>query len=385
MKLIKGIEFNVILLGITSFLTDVSSEIILPILPLFILALGGTGLIVGLIAGLGDSLASILKVFSGYWSDKLGKRKIFVSTGYLTSACSKILLAFSIAWQHILVLRPLERVGKGLRTVPRDALIAESEKRGKAFGIHRALDTFGAVTGSALAFIFLWVFLFDYRKIILLAAIPAFLALIPIIFVKERKRRMFSRPSIKLPRNFYFFVLVASVFACGNFTYMFFILKATASLKILGFESPVALAVLLYVFFNLVYASLATFTGELGDKIGRKKVLILGYLVFGITCFGFAMLTSLASLIFLFLLYGAFYALVEGNQRAFVADFVKPELRGAALGIFHTAIGILALPSSLLAGLLWSYVSITSPFVLGAVLAFISSLLFISVKSPKTK
>ncbi|MBU2617558.1 MAG: MFS transporter, partial [Euryarchaeota archaeon] len=206
-KFLEGISINVIILGIVSFLGDTSSEMIMPLLPMFIVALGGAGLIVGLIGGLGDSIASILTVFSGYWSDKFGKRKPFVFSGYATSATSKMLLAFSLIWQHVFVLRSLERAGKGLRTAPRDAIIADSAlARGKAFGIHRAMDTGGAILGSILAFALFWFFNLDFRTIFIIAAAIAFLALVPLLFVKERKREggmQSMKISFKaLPRSF---------------------------------------------------------------------------------------------------------------------------------------------------------------------------------------
>ena len=376
-NLLKGVTFSVVLLGIARFLTDISSEMILSILPLFIVSLGGTGLIVGLIGGLGDSIANMLKVFSGYWSDKAGKRKIFVFSGYTVSAFSKILLAFSGIWQHILILRSLERTGKGIRDAPRDAIISESKKRGKAFGIHRAMDTSGAVLGSGIAFLFLFVFiapspLHQYKTIILLASIPAFCALIPLVFIHEKKKlKTETKISFKaLPKKFYLILIAMFVFSVGNFTYMFFILKANLVLH--GFWNPSALTVLLYVFFNIVYAFFAIPSGMLSDKIGRKKVLIIGYLVFALTCAGFAFFNSLTALIILFALYGLFYAMIEGNQRAFTSDFAPENLRGSALGAFHTCIGIGALIGSVIAGILWTYMNPSAAFVFGAGMAFIS-------------
>lgn len=184
-KYLKGTGANILLLGFVSFFNDLSSEMIMPILPMFIKSLGGAGLIIGLIGGLRDSVSSILKVLCGYWSDRTGKRKIFVSSGYLTSSVFKLFLAFSKSWQHVLIFAGLERTGKGLRTAPRDAIIADSmpEEKGKGFGIHRALDTSGAILGSIIVFLLFWFKGFDFKSIILFAAIISFISLIPLYFV----------------------------------------------------------------------------------------------------------------------------------------------------------------------------------------------------------
>ena len=375
---------NVILLGLVSFLTDVSSEMMMAILPMFIVALGGTALAVGLIGGLGDSVSSILQVFSGYWSDKYGKRKPLVFLGYLVSALSKLFLPFSTIWQHVLILRPIERIGKGVRTAPRDAIIADSstvEVRGKAFGIHRAMDTGGAILGSVLAFILFWLLGMDFRFILAVSALIAFSALLPLHPVKDLKRGgvkgLTLNVSLKiLPKKLKLFILVATVFALGNFTYMFFILKAQEFLlKVYSGKITIAIPILLYVLFNIVYSLFSIPSGILSDKIGRWKVLMVGYLVFGLTCLGFALLNSLASLITLFCLYGLAYALVEGNQRAFTSDLAAGEFRGTALGTFHTSVGLATLPSSLIAGFLWQYFGSTATFIYGFVLSITAMVL----------
>ncbi len=378
-KFFEGISINIILLGIVSFLVDVSSEMIMPLLPMFIVALGGAGLVVGLIGGLGDSIASLLTVFSGYWSDKFGKRKPFVFFGYMTSATSKMLLALSLTWQHVFLFRSLERTGKGLRTAPRDAIIADSaiNIRGKAFGIHRAMDTGGAILGSILAFILFWFFDLKFRTIFFIAAVIAFISILPLLFVKEGKSKVGTRSmkvSLKaLPIPFRFFIIIATIFALGNFSYMFFILRAQQFFQA---RMAIALPIMLYVWFNIIYTTFSIPSGVLSDKVGRKNALILGYSLFGAACAGFALIYSVPSLIALFGIYGLVYALVDGNQRAFAADFVEEELRGTALGTFHAAIGIAALPASLIAGFLWDFVGSTAPFYYGCVLSFLSVILF---------
>ncbi len=378
-RYVTGLSINILLLGIVSFLNDFSSEMIMPILPMFITSLGGAGFVVGLIGGLRDSTASILKVICGYWSDKTGKRKIFVTSGYLTSSVFKLFLAFSRTCQHILIFAGLERVGKGLRTAPRDAIIADSlpKEMGKGFGIHRTLDTSGAILGSVVVFLLFWFLAFDFSSIILLAAIIAFLSLIPLHFVKERwrgKKEITFKIGLKnLPGPLKLFILVSFVFALANFSYMFFILRAQG---LFAGKLSVGLPILLYVLFNIFYAMFAIPFGALSDRIGRKKVLVLGYLLFSLTSMGFAIFNSFATFILLFALYGMVYAIVDGNQRAFVSDLSSYELRATALGTFHTAVGLAALPASLIAGFLWGlFPELT--FIYGSAISLVSVILFV--------
>ena len=379
-RYIKGISANVLLLGIVSFLNDFSSEMIIPILPMFITALGGTGLVVGLIGGLRDSISSILKVFCGYWSDKTGKRKIFVFSGYLVSGFFRLFLSFSNIWQHILVFAGLERVGKGLRTAPRDAIIADSmpEQRGKGFGIHRALDTSGAILGSAVVFILFWFLRFNFKSIIFVAALLAFFSLIPLHFVREEKRKpqdiTLQLGLRNLPRPLKLFILVSSIFALANFSYMFFILRAQ---ELFSGRLSIGAPILLYILFNIFYALFAIPFGNLSDRIGRRKVLVLGYLLFSLTSLGFAVFNSLLGFIILFALYGMVYAIVDGNQRAFVSDLASGELRATALGTFHTVIGLVALPASLIAGFLWQSLAPSAAFIYGSVVSIVSVVLFL--------
>ena len=382
-KSLKRISATVLLLGIVSFLNDLSSEMIMPILPMFITALGGTGLVIGLIGGLRDSISSILKVFCGYWSDKTGKRKVFVFSGYLTSVLFKLALAFSKIWQHILIFSGLERVGKGLRTAPRDAIISDSmpKERGKGFGIHRALDTSGAILGSFVVFILFWFLGFNFKSVILIAAVFSLFSLIPLYFVKEKKKEpqdISLKIGLKnLPRSLKLFILVSSIFALANFSYMFFILRAQ---EFFTGKLAIGVPILLYILFNIFYAVFAIPFGALSDKIGRKKVITFGYLLFSLTCLGFAFFNSLAAFIVLFALYGIVYAIVDGNQRAFVSDLSTEKLRATALGTFHTATGLVALPASLIAGFLWQ-ITPTITFIYGSILSMASVLLFLIFKN----
>ena len=365
---------NVYLLGITSFLNDVSSEIIAPILPFFILSLGGNAAVVGLIAGLRDSIASILKVFSGFISDRLGKRKILVVTGYLTSALFKLALSFAKIWHEALAFLSFERIGKGIRTAPRDALIAESLKqRGLAFGIHRALDTLGAVVGAALAFLLVGKLNFSYTMIILFAAIISFSSLLPLLFVKEPKMRKQKIKLLlsmrKLPKKLKLAIGVVSLFTIANFSYMFFLMKAK---EIAGLTN----AILLYLLFNIFYAALAIPFGKLADRFGKQKILALGYGLFALTAIGFILAPSLVFL--LFALYGVVYAIVDANQRALIADLSPANLKATALGAYHTAVGIIALPSSLIAGLIWQ-ISPAIVFGYAAAIASVAGLLMLRI------
>lgn len=380
MRLLKLIGINILLLGIVSFLTDVSSEMIMPILPMFISSLGGAGIAIGLVGGLGDSIAGILKVISGYLSDKIGKRKIFVALGYFSSALSKLLFPFSTSWHHILILRPIERIGKGLRTAPRDAIIADSapeEVRGRAFGLHRTLDTSGAILGSFLAFIFIWVLGAELRTVLWIAAAIAFTALIPLFFVKEKKREpqkiTFKIGFKGLSKKFKIFTLIATVFALGNFTYMFFIMRAS---EFFPKELNTTIPIFLYIVFNFVYASLSIPAGNLSDKIGRKKVLAIGYFLFSFTCLTAIFSNSFPLLLLVFILYGISNAFVNANQRAFASDLSKEELRGTALGTFHTSISLASLPAGMIAGVLWQIISPQVTFIYGALLSSLSAILF---------
>ena len=360
----------------------------MPILPLFIASLGGTGLVIGLIGGVRDSISSLLKVVCGYWSDKTGKRKIFVSSGYLTSAFFKLLLSFSTAWYHLLIFSGLERVGKGLRTAPRDAIIADSmpDKRGKGFGIHRALDTAGAILGSILAFVLIWFAAINFNMIILIAAILAFFSLVPLLFVKETKRKS-QKISLKvslqvLPKPLKMFLIVAGLFSFANFSYMFFILRTQSFFTE---EWSIAAPVLLYVLFNIVYAIFAIPFGILSDRVGRKTVLVSGYLLFSVTTLGFAFVHSLIGFIILFALYGMVYAILDGNQRALISDLSTDNLRSTALGAYHTLVGLIALPSSLIAGYVWESINPNTAFIYACIVSMSAAVAFLLFNPQITK
>ncbi len=388
-KFLKGIGLNVIFLGLTSFINDISSDMIFAVMPFFITSLGGGGIAVGLISGLGDSISGILKVFSGYLSDKFGRKMPFVFGGYFISSIMKFLFPFAKTWSTLAFLIPLERVGKGLRTAPRDAVIATSASsfsKGKAFGIHRTLDTLGAFLGALGAFFFFWFLKLELKSILFIAAIIGFFALLPLLFVKENKSLSLSlslRISLKsLSSDFKWYLIAATLFALGNFSYMFFILKSKIVFEdIFNPRLATALPILFYVWFNIIYAFSSTPAGILSDKIGRKKTLILGYLIYTFTCAGFTLANFWVTFIILFAMYGLSFGIIEGVSRAYAADFVSENLKGTALGIFHTCISLAVLPGGIIAGIFWSFNS-NFTFIYGAALGVLS-ILFLARVNPK--
>jgi MFS family permease len=351
----------------------------MPILPYFFASLGARAEVIGLVGGLRDSISNILKVFCGYWSDKTGKRKIFVYLGYFVSTIFKLLLAVSNAWHIAVVFSSLERVGKGLRTAARDAIIADSmtTQRGKGFGVHRSLETMGAILGAVVALVLFWFLKLSFKHIILIAGLIGFASLVPLRFVTEKKsqpRDITLKIGMKaLPGPLRLFILISSVFALGNFSYMFFIMKAQG---LFPGRMSVAAPILLYVFFNIVYSAMAIPLGSISDRIGREKIIVFGYLCFSVTAAGFAAFNSLPAFIVLFALYGLFNAAIDGTQRAYVADLAHEHLKATALGTFHTVTGLVALPGGLLAGYLWERFSPQATFLYGGALGLLSVLLF---------
>ena len=379
-EIFSGVSRNVFLLGVVSFFNDLSSEMIMPVLPLFIESLGGGKLSLGVVGGIRDSLSSILNIFSGYWAGRTGRKKIFVFSGYFTSAVFKFFLGLSATFRHAVIFSSLERVGKGLRTAPRDAIIAESmqQRKGAGFGIHRAMDTFGAMLGSVSVFIML-LFKFSFHRIILVSAALSFISLVPLGFVKEdrtKKEQMKLWSGMRsFPSNLKGFIFISALFALGNFSYMFFVARSG---EFFSGQLSSAMPVLLYVLFNITAASLSVPLGFLSDRIGKQKVIMFGYFIFSVVCFGFIFSNSLAAFIILFVLYGVFTAAVDSTQRAFIADLSGPAVKSSALGIYHTFSGLMALPASLIAGLLGRYKA-NSTFIYGSVMGLICVFLLLIV------
>lgn len=366
---IPGISRNVFILAITSFLTDLSSEIVYPLVPLFLTSvLGAPFAVVGLIEGIAESTASILKVYSGWLSDRMRRRRPLTIIGYGISAVAKPLLAAAFVWPLVLGLRFGDRLGKGIRVAPRDALIADSSEpasRGRVFGFHRAADTAGASLGALLALAALGLIGERYRTIFLLSAIPGALGVISLFFVRERKRDHAHRrlPGLSLSqfdRRFKLFLLASAIFAIGNSSDVFIILRA----RDLGLSAFAA--IFAYVIYNLVYSAFSMPAGTLSDRIGRRRVIAAGFFVFSVVYLGFALAGNSTAVWPLFAVYGLYMAMTEGVGKAFVADMAPPRAVGTALGTYHTLTGVLTFFSSLTAGLLWDAAGPRTPFFFGA-------------------
>ncbi len=371
---------NVLILGLVSFLTDASSDMIYPLLPLFLSdVLGSSMLFIGLIEGVAESTASILKIFSGWLSDRLGKRKLLVALGYGISSAGKPILSLVTAGWHVLLLRFGDRFGKGVRTSPRDALIADSaseERRGLAYGFHRAMDSAGAVVGPLLAFLLLPLVNENYRALFLIASIPAVLAvLILILFVKEGKSFKEKITSLTRPKlsdfgpKFRIFIVGVVLFSLGNSSDAFLFIRAK------GLNVELVHIPILWLILHLVYTLVSSPAGALSDRIGRKNLIISGLFIYSLAYAGFAFATRSVHVWILFGVYGLYYGLANGAMRALVADLVGEKRRALAFGVYHGAMGLTALPASLLFGWIWQSLGVSAAFGFGAVLAFLALLI----------
>jgi MFS family permease len=396
----RRLDRNVWVLSIGSFLTDVSSEMINNLLPLFLAnVLGVRTSVIGLIDGVAEATASLTKVVSGTYSDRIRKRKWLTVSGYLLSTIAKPFLYFATTWQAVLGVRFADRLGKGIRTAPRDALLAGSiqkGQRGLAFGLHRAADTAGAFIGLLIATIILWLNQAGqteltrptFQKLVFASIIPAVLAVIILaVGVREVAIRAPGgsapsrvKTSIKLlGRNYGMFLMVIVLFTLGNSSDSFIILRGQERgltlLQVMG----------MLLTFNAIYALLSSPAGAVSDRIGRKRVLLTGWGVYALAYLGLALAKTGWQVWLLFALYGVYYALTEGVARAMVADLVGQELRGTAYGYYHAAVGLAALPASLIAGVLWqglgawSGFGASAPFIFGAMLSLLAGILLLVV------
>ena len=381
----KGITGNVLILGLVSFFTDVSSEMIYPLLPLFLTGVLGAGpAFLGVIEGIAESTSSLLKLFSGIASDRVRRRKRLVLLGYSISALMRPLIGSAVSPFAVLLIRTGDRVGKGIRTSPRDALIADSvdpSMRGKAYGFHRSMDHAGALIGPLIATLLLSYFVTDLRTVFWLAAIPGLIAVLLIVWkVRETVREPAPNQRLQLsllpagPLRRY--LLILFLFTLGNSSDAFLLLKA-GTLGIPAFRIP-----LLWTFFHLVKMLSSMPFGALSDRVGRKTVIIAGWCVYSLSYLGFGAASSEWQVWLLFAFYGLFFGLTEGVEKAYLADMADPALRGAAFGWYNFAVGAGALPASLLFGLIWQALGGVAPFIFGAALSGISALLLLLLVRP---
>ncbi len=365
---------------------DISSEMVINILPLFLAnVLGVQTAIIGVIEGVAEATASILKLFSGWLSDRLHQRKWLAVIGYGLSALSKPFFLFATTWEGIAVVRWADRVGKGIRTAPRDALVADSidpKQRGLAFGFHRAADTAGALVGLLIAIFVVWLAegsssdltAQTFRVVVLVSLIPAALAVISLIFgakdVTVKGQRAAPKFAFRaLGRPFMIFMVIVGIFTLGNSSDAFLVLRAQdLGVSVIGILAMVAM-------FNLIYALISTPAGSLSDRIGRRKLIVGGWLVYALIYLGFGLAKTGWQVWVLYALYGGYYGMAYGTANALVADLVPAELRGTAYGSYNAIIGLLAFPASVIAGVLWQSFGPSSPFIFGGTLALIAAVL----------
>ncbi len=383
---------NVWAVSLTSFFMDISSEMVINVLPLFLAnVLGVQTSVIGLIEGIAEATASVLKLFSGWFSDKIGGRKWLAVVGYGLSALTKPFFYFANSWGLVAGVRWADRVGKGIRTAPRDALVADSvtkETRGLAFGFHRAADTAGAMLGLLIALVVVWMAQSTaldltkstFQTVVLISLVPAFLAVLSLIFgaqdVPVKNQRAMPKFSLRsMGRRFLVFLLIVSIFTLGNSSDAFLVLRAqTLGLTVTGI-------LLMLVMFNLIYTLISTPAGSLSDRIGRRRLIIGGWLVYAAIYLGFAAAQAGWQVWALYVVYGLYYGMAYGTANALVADLVPENLRGTAYGTYNAILGILTFPASVIAGVLWQGVGAwkgfgpSAPFLFGGTLALIAALL----------
>ncbi|HEY4744500.1 MAG TPA: MFS transporter [Desulfuromonadaceae bacterium] len=373
----SGLSGNVLILGLVSLLTDISSEMIYPLLPLFVTTILGAGpAFLGVIEGVAESTAALLKLASGIVSDRVQGRKRLILAGYGLSSLSRPLIAVAGSPLFVLLVRFSDRIGKGVRTSPRDALIADSTApalRGKAYGFHRSMDHVGAIIGPLLATGLLAWFVSDLRTVFWLSAIPGLLAVILIMIkVRDMPRPMPAARAghgIAPGKNIRIYLLILLLFTLGNSSDVFLLLRA-GQLGVTPARIP-----LLWTLFHLVKMLASMPFGTLSDRIGRRRVIVAGWGVYALAYAGFGLAASELQIWLLFAWYGLFYGMTEGVEKAYLTDLARPEERGSAFGWYNFAVGIGALPASLIFGLVWQKVSPQAAFGFGACLACLAALL----------
>jgi MFS family permease len=391
---------NVWVMTITSFLTDISSEMIVNLVPLFLSSVLGVRLaVVGLVEGVAETTASLLKIFSGAFSDRLGERKRLAVLGYGLSTLAKPFLYFASSWGWVLGVRFADRVGKGIRTAPRDALLAGSSdpsQRGLVFGLHRAGDTAGAFIGLGLAALIIWLTQANevlltrqaFQTVVLISIVPAVLAVVVLAVgatnIAPKVKTAAPFLSLKgMDGRFKAYLGVVVLFTLGNSSDAFIILRAQerglSVLQIMG----------MLMTFNLIYSLLSGPAGALSDRIGRRRLILGGWMVYGLIYLGFALAKTGAAVWILFGLYGVYYAMTEGTAKALVADLVPDEKRGTAYGLYSAGVGLAALPASVIAGILWQGIGAwqgfgpAAPFIFGMGMALMAGVLFYGMVGAK--
>jgi len=374
-----GFKRNILFTGISSFLTDTSVKMVYSVMPMFLLSIGATKTSLALIEGIAESTASLIKAFSGFWSDKIGKNKPFMLIGYGLSAIIIPIYALVVNPLQVLFLRFAERFGKGIRTSPRDSLIAASITNGdsgKGFGLQKAMDNSGAIAGPLIAFLILSFLPENYHLVFLVAGIPAFLTIFVILFGIKEARKSKEELLVKFhlrdfPKKYYLFLFVVFIFTLGNSTDALLLVKANE----VGLK--VALIPLVFLLTNVVSVLAAIPFGAWADRAGKEKIMIIGFLIYCVVYFGFGFTGDTKVIIALFALYGLYSAATDGIQKAFIADLIDTNKKGTALGIYNTVLGLTLLPASLIAGILYDKINSSIPFYLGATTAFISAVLML--------
>ncbi len=370
-KPINKIPLSVYLLGLVSFFNDTASEMLYPIMPIFITQiLKAPVFVVGIIDGVAEGTAAFFKGYFGILSDKLRKRKVFVVSGYGASAISKIIIALSTTWPMVFLGRFIDRLGKGVRTGARDALLLETtngKDRGLIFGVHRTMDSAGAVVGPLIALLLLKYFSSDIRTILYVATIPSFIGLLFFFFIKESKKVQINKnkPGLKfslknLPPKFKTFLVVLAIFSLGNSSDSFLILQS----KQLGLS--VAMVIIVYIVYNIFYTLLSTPAGILADRLGAKKVFPLGLIMYALVYIGFAFNKNLSFIWVLFMVYGGYIAFTDGVSKALIGNFISKEDAGTAYGVSQTIISFSTLLASVIGGFIWSAFGAKFTFLFGA-------------------
>jgi MFS family permease len=381
MKLFKDVPKNVKALGVVSLLNDAASEMIYPLLPVFLTSVLGVGAgALGVIEGIAESTASLLKLFSGWISDRIRKRKVLVLVGYSLAAFGRPLIALSRYWWQVAIVRFVDRFGKGVRTSPRDALISIStpdDIKGKAFSLHRAMDHAGAIIGPVCAIILLR-FGISLKNLFVWALLPGVITVFVIFFFVKEKKVETKTKNIEfkfsaLSKNFKVYLLILILFTLGNSSDAFIILKA----KDAGIAT--ALIPLLWIVLHFVKMTTSIPGGEWSDRVGRRKVIVSGWIVYALIYLGFGFSSRVFHIWVLFALYGIYFGLTEGVEKAFVSDLVGDAFQGTAFGFYHLAVGITALPSSVFFGIIWQKFGSLAAFSYGAVLAGLASILLLSL------